>query len=327
MVAPPTPVGGTDRGRSGSRSPARADSGTGPGEGRHRAPARTATRPGEADQEELWILESLSDERDDDGHRQTLPTPRRPSSRRDRDILPTEVAEELFRIVGSGRGRELAHRLEQAARAYERDRYHEALRLTTPLVGLLPESVAVRELHGLVCYRLGKWREAARQLEAAAALGGDSSQLPVIMDCRRALGQHRKVESLYEELRVSSPPAEVLSEGRLVLAGQRADRGDLEGAIGLLLKAGAARNLRHPDERHIRQWYVLADLYERAGDIPRARELFCRVAEADPELADAPRRLRELGRRATSNTRTRSRSSTTPRRRVVRGSGRSTSRA
>jgi tetratricopeptide (TPR) repeat protein len=199
--------------------------------------------------------------------------------------------------VGRERSVDLSNQMQRAALAYARDRYAEALRTTRSLVGLVPESGAVRELHGLVCYRLGRWSEAARHLEAARELGGgDPSQIPVIMDCRRALGQHRKVEALFEELRASSPPADVLSEGRLVLAAQLADRGDIDGAIDLLVSSGAARNLRHPAVRHLRQWYVLADLYERAGDLPRARELFGRVAEADPQLADASRRLAELGR-------------------------------
>ena len=41
-------------------------------------------------------------------------------------------------------------------------------------------------------------------------------------------------------------------------------------------------------------WSLLADLYERSGDIPRARELFERVVAADPELSDAAERLAGL---------------------------------
>jgi tetratricopeptide (TPR) repeat protein len=118
------------------------------------------------------------------------------------------------------------------------------------------------------------------------------------MDCCRAQGQHRKVEALWEELRSFSPPADVLSEGRLVLAAYRADRGELDSAIDLLVSAGAGRNLRRPADRHLRQWYVLADLYERAGDLPHARQLFARVAASDPDLADARQRLSELGAQA-----------------------------
>jgi hypothetical protein len=48
---------------------------------------------------------------------------------------------------------------------------------------------------------------------------------------------------------------------------------------------------------------VLADLYERAGDLSHARELFSRVARADPELADVQQRLADLGRYAVRESR------------------------
>ena len=40
--------------------------------------------------------------------------------------------------------------------------------------------------------------------------------------------------------------------------------------------------------------YALADLYERAGDIARARELFERIRAQDPHFADVADRLRAL---------------------------------
>lgn len=233
-----------------------------------------------------------------------MPTrPGRPGARRGRPAssgaepaLPAEVADELSAAVGAARGAALAGRLQAAARAYARDRYPEALRTTKAIVAEAPDSASARELHGLVCYRMGRFREALRHLDAARALsGGDPSQLPVAMDCHRALGHHRRVAELWGELRTASPDADVLAEGRLVMAADLGDRGDLAGASALLLSAGAARNLRHPAERHIRQWYLLADLSERAGDLPRARDLFARVVEADPDLADAPLRLAALG--------------------------------
>jgi tetratricopeptide (TPR) repeat protein len=212
-------------------------------------------------------------------------------------VLPADVVRELAEAVGGGRGARLAERLEAAARAYAQDRYPEALRTTRSLVSQVPGSAAARELHGLACYRLGRYGEALRHLEAARRLaGGDPSQLPVEMDCHRALGHHGRVRELWEELRSASPGAEVMGEGRLVLAAEMADQGDIEGATRLLVEAGAGRNLRHPAPRHVRAWYVLADLAERAGDLARARQLFARVAEADPELADAAARLAALGR-------------------------------
>ena len=91
------------------------------------------------------------------------------------------------------------------------------------------------------------------------------------MDCQRALHKPKKVVELWSELRHSSPDPDVLAEGRIVAAASLADTGDLNGAISMLATAGASKALRNPSDRHIRQWYLLADLYERAGDVPRAR--------------------------------------------------------
>jgi hypothetical protein len=71
-----------------------------------------------------------------------------------------------------------------------------------------------------------------------------------------------------------------------------ADRGDLDGAIALLGPGG--KSLRRPDTCHLRQWYALGDLYERAGELPRARELFERVASFTTELFDVEDRLAAL---------------------------------
>ncbi|HLN07146.1 MAG TPA: hypothetical protein VK217_12760, partial [Acidimicrobiales bacterium] len=97
----------------------------------------------------------------------------------------------------------------------------------------------------------------------------------------------------WDVLRQAGVDRDVLVEGRLVVAGMHADRGDIKGAIALLGPSG--KSLRHPDECHLRQWYALGDLYERAGDLPRARELFARVASFAPDLFDAQDRLAALG--------------------------------
>jgi lipopolysaccharide biosynthesis regulator YciM len=52
---------------------------------------------------------------------------------------------------------------------------------------------------------------------------------------------------------------------------------------------------KRPQEHHLRRAYALADLYERAGDVARARELFSRLVAVDPDFADARSRLRHVG--------------------------------
>jgi tetratricopeptide (TPR) repeat protein len=82
----------------------------------------------------------------------------------------------------------------------------------------------------------------------------------------------------------------------LVQAGALADRSRLEEAIELLATAAKKGDIRRPKDHHLRTWYALADLYERAGEVPRARELFRRVKELDvDEVYDAAERLDGIG--------------------------------
>ncbi len=189
----------------------------------------------------------------------------------------------------------MTERMAAGIGAYERERYRDASRILKTVADAIPNAPSLRELLALSQYHQGFWKAALVNLEAYAALTGSVDQHPVRMDCQRALGRPRRVETLFTELRHGSPDPEVLSEGRLVLAGTRADAGDLAGAIGLLVDAGAGRLVRNPAERHLRQWYLLADLTERSGDVPRARELFLRVAATDPEAFDVALRLEALG--------------------------------
>jgi len=183
-------------------------------------------------------------------------------------------------------------RLEEAIEAFRRERFEEARRILRPLAEQAPGATSVRELFGLTLYRLGRWAEARRELEAFRVQSGSTEQHPVLADCYRALGQYAEVEELWDELRAASPSAELVAEGRIVAAGALADQGRLDEAIRLL-EAGA-KPTRRPKLHHLRMAYALADLYERAGDAPRARELFGRVAEADPDFVDVQARLRAL---------------------------------
>jgi tetratricopeptide (TPR) repeat protein len=217
---------------------------------------------------------------------------RRARKRSEDSELPSGVREELRNAIGPDRSAALERRLAVATRAYERDRYREALAELRVLARLAPEVASVRELYGLTLYRLGRWREAARELKAFHELSGSFDQHPVIADCERALGRDKQVAELWNAMRTAGVDREVLIEGRLVMAGMLADRGEISEAIALL--APGAKNIRKPDTCHLRQWYALGDCYERAGDLPRARELFARVASFDEELSDAPQRLDAL---------------------------------
>ena len=180
----------------------------------------------------------------------------------------------------------------RAARALERGYERDAVRILRPMRDVHPESPDVRELLGLALYRLGRWAQAQKELDAFVNLTGSAEQHPVLMDIARALGRHARVEELWEELRAASPGAEVMTEGRIVTAGSLADRGRVPEAIKLLERGPVSP--KRVGEHHLRLWYALADLQERAGDLPAARSLFRRVSSKDPSFVDVAERLAAL---------------------------------
>ena len=247
----------------------------------------TAGRRPPSDEAEQWIEEPT-------------PAPARPpkatpAKRRRppaRQRLDDDVARQLTSAVPPRRAARATERLAEAASALEQDRPRDALRALQPILSEAAGVAAVRELAGLSLYRLGRWSEAAGHLEAFRRLSGTVDQHPVLADCYRALGRFAAAEELWTELRSASPSAALVAEGRIVAAGALADQGHLRQAVNLL--EGAPKPRRSPAEHHLRLWYALADLYERVGDTPRARELFARVAAGDPSLADTAERLQAL---------------------------------
>jgi tetratricopeptide (TPR) repeat protein len=200
--------------------------------------------------------------------------------------------DELRAAAPANRVERLEARLREASGAFRRARYEDARRILRPLADQVPGAASVRELYGLTLYRLARWSQARRELEAFRSLTGSTEQHPVLADCARALGRYAEVEELWDELRAASPSGELVAEGRIVAAGALADQGRIDEAIRLL-EAGS-KSVRRAKPHHLRMAYALADLYERAGDLPRARELFARVAGADPDFVDVDVRLRAL---------------------------------
>lgn len=254
---------------------------------RSRPPARTGEEVEEAaPQPEVWIDEGPSIPR----------PPRSPKGARAQRSTTERVkvdAPELVALVGAQRADRLEGRLSEAATAFSGERFGESRQLLAPIVREVPELAEGRELYGLTLYRLGRWKDAARELDAFVQLsGGSTEQHPVLADCRRALRQYREVDRLWEELRESSPSGALVTEGRIVAAGSLADRGDLGAAIRLLSKG--FRFPKRPMDHHLRRAYALADLYERSADVPQARTLFAQVARAEPGFLDAAERAAAL---------------------------------
>jgi tetratricopeptide (TPR) repeat protein len=218
--------------------------------------------------------------------------PRR--ARQPRTVAP-ETASRIGAEARDGqRAAVLTERLSQAQAAFDRDRLEEARRIVTPLVRELPNVAAVHELLGLIAYRGGRWKQAATELELAQALHQSIELLPVLADVYRAQRRWDDVDRLWAEVRAASPSQDVLAEARIVAAGAQADRGDLQGALRTMGRATQVP--RRVRDHHLRQWYVLGDLYDRAGDTIQATHWFRLVADHDPDFVDVVDRLRALGR-------------------------------
>ena len=243
--------------------------------------------PAEAWEPEVWVDEGVVQHEAERAvgrgrsHRQAAPV--------DDEVAPDPS---LQRAVGAQRLERIEQRLKEATKHFRRERFEDARKILKPLSETAPTAESVRELLGLSYYRLGRWKSAIAELEAFRGLNGSTEQHPVLADCYRALGRHAKVAELWEELRAVSPGAALVAEGRIVYAGSLADQGKLEEAIAVLSAAKPPN--KRPQEHHLRMTYALADLHERAGDLPKARQLFGVVAAADPELGDVEARLRAL---------------------------------
>ena len=183
-------------------------------------------------------------------------------------------------------------RFERAEIAYGQDDYHKAWRALEGMSKDAPNVPEVRELTGLTLYRLARWELAARELEALRQLTGRTDLHPVLADCHRARRRWVDVEKLWAELKASDESTAVLTEGGIVAAGALGDRGELTEAIRLL--SAGFQLPRRAKEHHLRRAYALADLCERAGEIPRARQLFFWLCEQDELYVDVAERLDAL---------------------------------
>ncbi|MXZ77903.1 MAG: hypothetical protein F4Z06_06445 [Acidimicrobiia bacterium] len=201
-------------------------------------------------------------------------------------------SQKLEEAVGQRMAVTLRQRLERAEDAYEQEDYRRAWRSLDGMTKEAPKVPEIRELAGLTLYRLGRWDLAARELEANRELTGRTDLHPVLADCYRAQRRWTDVELIWAELRASGESSAVLAEGRIVAAGALGDRGELIEAVRLL--SADFQLPRRAKEHHLRQAYALADLCERAGEIPRARELFGWLRDQDELYVDVAERLEAL---------------------------------
>ena len=206
------------------------------------------------------------------------------------------VAGSIIAIVGERASKRLIEKLALALDAFERGRYQDAKKIIIPISRDCPGVELIHEIAGLSMYRMGQWRDAADHLEQARALtSGSTLNHPVLADCYRALMRYDKVDELWKELKDASPDPTIVAEGRIVAASALADQGDIQAAVRLMQQS--KQDPAKVREHHLREWYVLADLYDRSGDVIQARTIFQRIAKNDADFTDVRDRLETLGSR------------------------------
>lgn len=205
------------------------------------------------------------------------------------DLLEREASSSLT----PGRRSKAERLLSMAVESYERSRYAEAKKLLEELLLLVPDSLSAQELFGLTLYRLGQWSTAIKVLENFFSKTSSFDQHPVLADCYRAQKRYQDVDRIWSELSAASPSPELIGEGRIVVAGAAADQKNYGKAISILERSVNIK--RKPRITDLRQWYALADLYERSGEISHARSLFSKILKHDAKFLDVAERLADLG--------------------------------
>lgn len=200
--------------------------------------------------------------------------------------LPRWVREEITRTAPKARrGPALAH-LAKAVAEYADGRFAAAYDQLRKAKDLAPQAATIRELLGLSAYNLEKWEEALRELRTFRRISGETTQVPVEIDCLRALGRTEDAEKTFHQLRNLDPRPETDDEARVVFASSLLDRG-LVSEAWRVIKPG--RLVANPRPSALRRWYVAARVAHAAGDSDAAHRFVSAIADADsdfPGLAD-----------------------------------------
>ena len=141
---------------------------------------------------------------------------------------------------------------------------------------------AVREASGIVLYRQGEYAKALNELRTLRRMTGSDAVVPMMADCERGLGRPEKAVELLRELDLRTVDADVRVEALLVLAGARADLGQLDAALVVLNVPDLTELPAGIDRARLQHGY--AAMLERAGRTDEANAWFARAEESDTEV-------------------------------------------
>lgn len=152
---------------------------------------------------------------------------------------------------------------------------------------------AVREAVGIAAYYCGDWAQALSELRAARRMGSKSALLPLIADCERGVGRPERAIELARSPEAAELVGDDADELRIVVAGARADLGQLEQALAVL--SSPPPDPAGTGQTAARLRYAYAEALLALGRDGEALEWFLKAAAADTEgVTDAEERIGEL---------------------------------
>lgn len=198
-----------------------------------------------------------------------------------RATVPATALDDVVKAVGA------------AAEALQSGDDRRAMELLEWAKSAAPRTGTIREVLGIAHYGAERYGPAHSELLTYRRLTGSHDQNHLLADCARAMDKPDKAEQYVNEMIEADVDPERVVEGLLVLAGMRADAGDLEGALQTVQRANLDPDVVKP--WHPRLWYVAADILERLGRREQARDYFEAIVAVDDEFGDAEERLAALG--------------------------------
>ena len=195
--------------------------------------------------------------------------------------LPRWVVDDLVRVTPEARTPAALEALGSASSAFASGQYHTAAKHAQKAKALSSRDATIRETLGLSSYRIGDWKTGLSELRTYRRLTGETTHLPVEMDCLRALGQPRAIENSWVELNRRKAKPAVLKEGLVVYASFLIDVGEAERAYALAVPKQI--RVDASDGEH-RVWYVAARAAALLGRGEEASALRNAILEQDPSF-------------------------------------------
>ena len=193
--------------------------------------------------------------------------------------LPRWIQEEVTRTTRKERRAAVLRSLESAAEAFASGKHGKAIDHAGRAKEASPSNATIREILALSLYRLGRWEPALKELRTFRRIAGETTHMPVEMDCLRALGRSDDVEKVWSDLKHLGGRPDTFREARVVYGSHLLDAGKPKEAWAVV---NPKRLEGHPHEAELRQWYVAARVATHLGDTKSAAQITAAITAADP---------------------------------------------